>query len=84
MTDSSYSINCSTVWYANWQKNNWVTSQGGPVLNKDLILAIRELIDERDAEGASTVMEWVKGHNSDPGNEAADKLAVAGALAHRS
>lgn len=83
LTDSNYSINCSTVWYANWQRNNWVTSQHEPVMNKDIILVIRALIDERDARGAKTHMEWIKGHNKDPGNEAADRLAVAGAMARR-
>lgn len=83
-SDSNYSINCSTVWYVNWQKNNWVTSQHEPVMNKDLIVAIRALIDERDSRGSKTDMEWVRGHNNDPGNEAADKLAVAGSFARRS
>ena len=31
-------------------------------------------------EGRDIVFTWVKGHNKDPGNEAADKLAKAGAL----
>jgi ribonuclease HI len=83
LTDSNYSINCATVWYAAWQRNAWVTSQREPVMNKDLVMAIRKLIDERDAKGARTDMEWIKGHSNDPGNEAADKLAVAGAMARR-
>ena len=83
-TDSNYSINCSTVWYVNWKKNNWTTAQHEPVMNKDLILAIRALIDERDAKGSKTHMEWVKGHDKNPGNEAADKLAVTGSMARRS
>lgn len=53
-------------------------------MNKDLIVAIRALIDERDSRGSKTDMEWVRGHNNDPGNEAADKLAVAGSFARRS
>jgi ribonuclease HI len=84
ITDSNYAINCSTVWYVSWKRNNWTTSQNGPVLNKDLIMAIRALIDERDAKGAKTEMEWIKGHSADHGNEAADRLAVAGAFANRS
>ena len=83
-TDSNYSINSCTVWYVNWQRNNWTTTQGQPVMNKDLVVAVRALIDERDARGAKTHLEWIKGHSNDPGNEAADKLAVAGAMARRS
>jgi len=83
ITDSNYSINCSTVWYKSWMKNQWMTSQGGPVINKDLVVAIRALIDQRDAQGSNTSFEWIKGHSNDPSNEAADRLAVAGARAHR-
>jgi ribonuclease HI len=82
MTDSAYSINCSTVWYTSWKKNGWKTSQGGSVLNKDLVVEIRKLIDERNTKGAKTDFEWIAGHSGDPGNEAADKLAVAGAMAN--
>ena len=49
------------------------------MLNKDLVIAIREQIDQRDARGVKTEFEWVKGHSNDPGNNAADTLAVAGA-----
>jgi ribonuclease HI len=84
VTDSNYSINCCEVWYKNWCRNSWRTSTGGPVLNKDLVVLIRKLIDERDARGSATNFEWIKGHSEDPGNTAADHLAVAGAFAGRS
>jgi ribonuclease HI len=82
-SDSNYAIKCSTVWYVNWQRNNWTTAQREPVLNKDLVVNIRALIDHRDAKGAKTQFFWIKGHSKDPGNEAADRLAVAGAAARR-
>ncbi|TVY51975.1 Ribonuclease H, partial [Lachnellula suecica] len=78
ITDSSYSINCSTTWYINWQKNGWKSSTGQPVTNKDLVVKIRKLIDKRNAAGVETEFTWIKGHNDDPGNVAADLLAVAG------
>ncbi|KAK0733031.1 ribonuclease H-like domain-containing protein [Lasiosphaeria miniovina] len=77
-TDSKYSIQCVTEWYINWQKNGWRT-QGGPVKNKDLVVAIRARLDARQKKGAQTQFTWVKGHASDPGNIAADYLAVEGA-----
>lgn len=83
ITDSNYAINCCEVWYKSWQKNGWKTTGGGPVLNKDLVVAIRDLIDKRDENGAVTNFQWIKGHSADPGNEAADRLAVAGAVAGR-
>jgi ribonuclease HI len=83
ITDSNYSINCSTVWYKTWLKNGWRTSTNGEVINRDLVLDIRELIDARDAASVTTDFTWIKGHDNDPGNEAADRLAVAAALAPR-
>ncbi|KAG0648058.1 Ribonuclease H [Hyphodiscus hymeniophilus] len=83
VTDSNYTINCCEVWYKGWQKNGWKTSNGGPVLNKDLVVTIRDLIDERDENGAVTSFEWIKGHSGNLGNVAADTLAVAGAFKRR-
>jgi ribonuclease HI len=83
ITDSNYAINCCEVWYKSWQRNGWKTTGGGPVLNKDLVVAIRELINERNENGAATNFQWIKGHSTDPGNDAADRLAVAGAHAGR-
>lgn len=39
-TDSSYSIKCLDEWCKKWQKNDWKTSKGEEVKNKDLILEI--------------------------------------------
>ena len=79
ITDSNYSINCSTVWYKAWQKNGWTNSKHEQVMNQDLIKSIRALIEKRNEKGAQTSFEWIKGHSNDPSNEAADRLAVAGA-----
>ncbi|OQE26508.1 hypothetical protein PENSTE_c005G04028 [Penicillium steckii] len=79
VTDSRYAIDCVTVWYKNWQRNNWVTKDGKPVENKDLVESILVNIEERKQLKVKTLFEWVKGHAKDPGNEAADRLAVSGA-----
>ncbi|WDK09373.1 hypothetical protein CGRA01v4_00651 [Colletotrichum graminicola] len=79
LSDSKYSIKCVRDWYKDWQRLGWKTSTNSEVKNKDLIQAVREEIAKRDAAGATTDFDWVKGHNNDPGNVAADKLAVAGA-----
>ncbi|QSZ32785.1 hypothetical protein DSL72_002364 [Monilinia vaccinii-corymbosi] len=83
ITDSSYTINCATTWYKGWEKRGWKTSTGKEVVNIDLVKKIRERIDERTANGVQTNMTWIKGHDENPGNVAADMLAVKGAMASR-
>lgn len=56
-----------------------MTANNKPVENKDLIESILEKIEERNELKMKTLFEWLKGHNQDPGNEAADRLAVDGA-----
>lgn len=82
-TDSKYSIECVTNWYKNWQKNGWVNAKGKPVENKDLVVDIRDKIEERDELHRKTFFVWVKGHQDNAGNIAADKLAVEGAVMGR-
>lgn len=79
VTDSRYAIDCVTVWFINWRRNNWMTRDNKPVENKDLVESILVKIEERNELRVKTVFEWVKGHNKDQGNEEADKLAVNGA-----
>lgn len=56
-----------------------MTKDKKPVENKDLIESILVKIEERNGLKVKTLFEWIKGHNRDPGNEAADRLAVNGA-----
>ncbi|KAI1825078.1 ribonuclease H-like domain-containing protein [Xylaria intraflava] len=82
-TDSRYSIDCSINWYKAWVRNGWKKPNGELVLNQDLVKQIRALIDERDEAGLQTGFQWVKGHSTNSGNVAADRLAVAGAKKQR-
>ena len=79
VTDSRYAIDCVTTWHVNWRKNGWKTSAGKAVENRDLVENILGRVEDRNAIGSQTNFEWVKGHANDPGNVAADQLAVAGA-----
>ncbi|KAJ6782767.1 hypothetical protein PWT90_06015 [Aphanocladium album] len=79
VSDSQYSINCVTQWAASWKKKGWVTAAGEPVKNQDIIRAVLDKMEERSKAGGSTQFEWVKGHATDRGNQAADALAVRGA-----
>ncbi|KAI5927988.1 ribonuclease H [Camillea tinctor] len=79
-SDSRYCISCVTEWYVGWGNNGWKTKTREDVKNKDLVIAIRAKIDERDEAGAKTYFQYVKGHSTDIGNNAADELATQGAM----
>ncbi|KAK8200000.1 RNase H domain-containing protein [Phyllosticta capitalensis] len=66
-------------WIGTWKKKDWKTAAGKPVENRDLIEAIDGRIEERKKLGRKTEFKWVKGHAENPGNKAADELAVQGA-----
>jgi ribonuclease HI len=42
-TDSMYSMKCITDWSKNWMKNNWKTSKGEDVKNREIIESILNL-----------------------------------------
>ena len=70
-TDSSYLKNAFTNgWLVRWKKNGWKTAAKNPVLNKDLWLALDELISTRAVK-----FNWVKGHAGNFFNERCDELA---------
>jgi len=78
-SDSSYAIKCVTEWFTAWRRNGWVTANKKVVENRDLVEAVLARIEERQALGSRTKFQWLKGHDGDPGNVAADELAVQGA-----
>lgn len=79
-TDSNYSIKCVVEWYFGWKAKGWLAPGSTKVKNIDLVQAIRKVVDARDNVGTQTKFTWVKGHANEPGNVAADDLAVRGAM----
>lgn len=76
--DSRYVIDSVTKWMPSWKRRGWRKSDGGPVLNRDLLEGIDEALRGRDVE-----FSWVKGHAGHPLNEAADERANAAAKAYQ-
>lgn len=72
--DSQYVINALTKWIHGWKRNGWMTASKKPVLNRELFEATFE-----EMQGRSITFDWVRGHNGDVLNEAADKRAKAAA-----
>lgn len=63
-----------------WQKKDWKTSAGEHVKNAGIIRCISKQLDIRAKSGQKVVLEYVKGHSGDTGNDGADALANRGAL----
>lgn len=72
-TDSKYSISCLTEWLSGWLKNNWKTSAGKPVKNKELIQDIYAVYKE--IKDSISILH-VNGHVGIEGNELADRMSV--------
>ncbi len=72
-TDSKYVMDGINEWLANWKRRGWKTANKKPVKNQDLWKALDEAAQRHDIEWI-----WVKGHDGNPGNEEADRLANQG------
>lgn len=68
-TDSKYVMDGITKWIKSWKRNDWKTSTGSSVKNKELWVMLDDIV------GSCITFEWVKGHNGDHWNEEVDKLA---------
>lgn len=77
-TDSKYVLDGITGWINGWKRNGWQTAAKQPVKNADLWQQLDAATARHDVE-----WRWVKGHAGDLGNERADALANAGAVAVR-
>lgn len=69
-SDSQYVINGMNEWRHGWEANNWRTSAGKLVKNRELWEALIAAMGDREV-----TWEWVRGHAGHQGNETADQLA---------
>lgn len=70
-SDSAYAINVCSNWMFNWERNNWLKSDGKIPENLDIVKAffdVRKMIDINFIK--------VKGHSTNSYNQLADKLAT--------
>ena len=72
-TDSEYVKNGITTWIHGWKQRGWRTADKKPVKNVELWQRLEALAAQHDVQ-----WHWVRGHDGDPGNEAADALANRG------
>ena len=69
-TDSKYVKDGIESWIINWKQNGWKTSTKKPVKNKEMWIALDDLIKKHNIN-----WKWVRGHAGDKYNEKADYLA---------
>jgi len=70
-SDSTYAINCLTIWHKNWERNGWLTPLGPPVKNRELI---QEILAKMKTK-RFVRFQKVKAHSGDPYNTIADFAA---------
>lgn len=72
VSDSAYVVNAVLFnWIDKWRMNNWVTTKGEQVKNKDLWKKLVRLFET----GVRIKFTKVKGHSGNTLNEMVDKLA---------
>lgn len=72
VSDSAYLVNgFRNRWYKKWERNNWISSGGRPVVNQDLWKKLVNLVREH----GNVQFQWTRGHSGNLGNEKADQLA---------
>ena len=69
-TDSKYVKDGIESWIINWKRNGWKTAAKKPVKNKEMWIALDDLMKKHNIN-----WEWVKGHAGNKHNEKADYLA---------
>lgn len=80
VSDSTYVVdglvgrNGRPPWYKAWQRNAWRKADGKPVQNRDLWQRLVAISKQRKFR-----MRWQKAHSGHLHNDAADRLAKAGA-----
>lgn len=80
-SDSAYVVNSiNSGWVNKWQTNNWKTTKGGDVKNKDLWEEFLKLRQELRYRNFKFEIFKIKGHSGNAFNELADKLAKGEAL----
>lgn len=63
-----------TVWYKNWEQNNWLTKTKTPVLNKDLIQEI--IYKYIKFFPKQIIFEHIPAHTKKPELDESDQISV--------
>lgn len=78
LADSKYVLDGVNKHLPRWKINGWKTSTGNTIQNLELWENIDKAYTNLKNNGVTFHLDWVKGHDGDPGNESADYLATLG------
>ncbi|KAJ9052296.1 hypothetical protein DSO57_1035695 [Entomophthora muscae] len=86
-TDSKYVVNSVNLYLRKWEQNDWINSNGSPVVNQDLFKKLSYEIDRYPYDvaivssqpGFTDIKKYIPSHSNIAGNECADLLAKKGA-----
>lgn len=77
VSDSAYLIRAlNEGWIDKWKRYRWVKADGDKVKNVEFWKDIDSRLYSLSNDGVYPIFHQVKGHDGEPGNERADKLAV--------
>ncbi len=76
LSDSSYALNCISVWAPGWEKKGWKKA-GGEIKNLEIIQVAHAVYMSIQSQ---LVLTHVSAHVGTEGNELADRMAMHGAL----
>ncbi len=77
-TDSDYLKTALTERCKRWEQNGWLTQDGTPVKNKELLEKTYGLLKQIRNQGCDVHIHWIRSHTGHLGNEKADVLAGIG------
>lgn len=69
-SDSQYVVQGLNSWCEGWERRGWTTGEGKPVSNSGLW---KKLLHQYRSQPRR--VEWLRGHDRNPGNEVADYVA---------
>lgn len=78
LTDSRFVVQGSMQHLDKWPERNWLNAKGEPIKYKTLWETVKKIMDSLRDNGVEVLVDWVRSHEGEPGNTAADTLAWKG------
>lgn len=80
LADSKYVVEGSNKYLETWKKNGWLRQDRMPIANQEIWKELDTLLQYYRDKNLPVIIDWVKAHNGEHGNEMADKHATIAVL----